>query len=161
VIKLSLVPLPEPCVRTSYTAPVYFYPRFNGNILLQPIYSAGTVCPQTPCSQVRQVPLARLTAAYLPKTASRQSTKLSSKLHPFASSRRFWPSTVPANKSRVNPVLPSTPSRAFTGRIFITTTGSSATLHVSPNPLNFFLASGYCARAQAMQGFPGYYSGSL
>ncbi|VGO19783.1 hypothetical protein SCARR_01842 [Pontiella sulfatireligans] len=82
-------------------------------------------------------PKARLSTAYLPRTASRQPTKLSSKLHPFASSRRFWPSTAPANKPQVDPVLPSTPSRAFTGRIFITTTGSSAPLHVSPNPLNF------------------------
>lgn len=30
MIKPSLVPLTEPCVRASYTAPVYSYPRLNG-----------------------------------------------------------------------------------------------------------------------------------
>ena len=36
-----------------------------------------------------------------PEITDRQPTKLSRKLYPIASSQRFWPPTVPANKPQV------------------------------------------------------------
>ena len=59
-------------------------------------------------------------------------------------------------------VLSSTPLPGFTGRNFITTTGSSATSHRITVDLPFSLSTACSAiKTETVRGFPGYCTGSL
>lgn len=98
----------------------------------RPAYSVGNSLPPAAPFPVGQRPLAdSIEPLASPKPSPVESSTFQVNFAPSHPAVAFGHRPSPQTLLRIVPVLPSTPSRAFAGRNFIATTGSSATRHRS------------------------------